>query len=70
MHSSAKDVHLVHTKNISGWHASGKTSRIHPNGTNTQENGVRWTQLLRLPYYDCVHMMVADLMHNLLLGLS
>ena len=30
--------------------------------------GVRYTELLRLPYYDCVRFVVIDPMHNLLLG--
>ena len=30
--------------------------------------GVRNTELLRLPYYDCVRLVVIDPMHNLLLG--
>ncbi|KDQ06169.1 hypothetical protein BOTBODRAFT_181838 [Botryobasidium botryosum FD-172 SS1] len=33
------------------------------------ENGIRWTPLLRLPYWDPTKMVVLDSMHNLLLGL-
>ncbi|EJF61882.1 hypothetical protein DICSQDRAFT_59914, partial [Dichomitus squalens LYAD-421 SS1] len=31
-------------------------------------HGSRWSELMRLPYYDCVAMTVIDPMHNLLLG--
>ncbi len=33
-------------------------------------HGSRWSELMRLPYYDCVKMTVIDPMHNLLLGVS
>lgn len=33
-------------------------------------HGSRWSELMRLPYYDCVQMTVIDPMHNLLLGAS
>ncbi|TFK81258.1 hypothetical protein K466DRAFT_502435 [Polyporus arcularius HHB13444] len=33
-------------------------------------NGARWSELLRLPYYDSVRMTVVDPMHNLLLGVA
>lgn len=33
------------------------------------KNGVRYTELLRLPYYDPVRMCAVDTMHDLLLGL-
>lgn len=32
------------------------------------ENGVRYSELLRLPYFDIVEYHVIDPMHNLLLG--
>lgn len=34
-----------------------------------QKNGVRWSQLLRLPYWDPTRSLVVDGMHNLFLGL-
>ena len=33
-----------------------------------QEYGVRYTELLRLPYFDTVPFSVVDPMHNILLG--
>ncbi|KAI0366608.1 hypothetical protein BV20DRAFT_913843, partial [Pilatotrama ljubarskyi] len=33
-----------------------------------KQHGARWSELMRLPYYDCVRMTVIDPMHNLLLG--
>jgi hypothetical protein len=33
------------------------------------ENGMRWSELLRLPYCDVAHFVVVDAMHNLFLGL-
>ncbi|KIJ09290.1 hypothetical protein PAXINDRAFT_87674, partial [Paxillus involutus ATCC 200175] len=33
-----------------------------------QINGVRWTELARLPYFDLVRHTIIDPMHNLLLG--
>lgn len=33
-----------------------------------QEFGVRFTELLRLPYFDTVRFIVIDLMHNMFLG--
>ncbi|TBU21201.1 hypothetical protein BD311DRAFT_679081, partial [Dichomitus squalens] len=33
-----------------------------------KQHGSRWSELMRLPYYDCVAMTVIDPMHNLLLG--
>ncbi|EJF56722.1 hypothetical protein DICSQDRAFT_70886 [Dichomitus squalens LYAD-421 SS1] len=35
-----------------------------------KQHGSRWSELMRLPYYDCVAMTVIDPMHNLLLGKS
>jgi hypothetical protein len=35
-----------------------------------QKHGVRWTELVRLPYFDPVRFTVIDPMHNLLLGES
>ena len=37
--------------------------------TIVAETGVRWSQLLRLPYFDPSRFVVVDLMHNLFLGL-
>ena len=34
-----------------------------------KRNGVRWSELLRLPYWDPTHHVVIDGMHNLYLGL-
>ncbi|KAJ3558229.1 hypothetical protein NM688_g1044 [Phlebia brevispora] len=34
-----------------------------------RQNGVRWSELLRLPYWDPTRFVVIDPMHNLLLGL-
>lgn len=34
-----------------------------------QEHGIRWSELLRLPYWDPIHFTVVDSMHNLYLGL-
>ncbi|KDR79752.1 hypothetical protein GALMADRAFT_62004 [Galerina marginata CBS 339.88] len=33
------------------------------------QTGVRWSELLRLPYFDPTHFVVIDTMHNLFLGL-
>ena len=33
-----------------------------------QKYGVRYAELLRLPYFDTVHSIVVDPMHNILLG--
>ncbi|TBU44114.1 hypothetical protein BD309DRAFT_815173, partial [Dichomitus squalens] len=33
-----------------------------------KQHGSHWSELMRLPYYDCVAMTVVDPMHNLLLG--
>ncbi|TDL15548.1 hypothetical protein BD410DRAFT_732539 [Rickenella mellea] len=38
-------------------------------GDYFKENGVRWTELARLPYLDLVRCTVIDPMHNLLLGI-
>ncbi|KAJ7148294.1 hypothetical protein C8R46DRAFT_872991, partial [Mycena filopes] len=32
------------------------------------ETGLRWTEFLRLPYFDVSRMIVVDCMHNLFLG--
>ena len=34
-----------------------------------KESGIRWSELLRLPYFDIVQCVVVDAMHNLFLGL-
>ncbi len=31
-------------------------------------SGVRWSELLRLPYFDIIRCVVVDVMHNLFLG--
>jgi len=33
------------------------------------QTGVRWSELLRLPYFDPTRFVVVDVMHNLFLGL-
>lgn len=33
------------------------------------EHGVRWSEFMRLPYFDTVDMTLIDPMHNLLLGI-
>jgi len=33
-----------------------------------KEHAVRWSEFAHLPYFDLVHMIVIDPMHNLLLG--
>jgi hypothetical protein len=35
-----------------------------------KETGVRWSELLRLPYWDPTRFLAIDGMHNLLLGLT
>ncbi|KAJ8514310.1 hypothetical protein ONZ45_g8127 [Pleurotus djamor] len=35
----------------------------------TQSTGIRWSELLRLPYWDPIQFTVIDTMHNLFLGL-
>ena len=34
-----------------------------------QEHGIRWTELLRLPYWDPIKFTAIDSMHNLYLGI-
>ncbi|KAI0054698.1 hypothetical protein BV25DRAFT_1816687 [Artomyces pyxidatus] len=34
-----------------------------------EKHGIRWTELLRLPYWNPIHFTVVDSMHNLYLGL-
>ena len=34
-----------------------------------KQSGIRWSELLRLPYFDIVQCVVIDAMHNLFLGL-
>ncbi|KAJ3528879.1 hypothetical protein NM688_g7934 [Phlebia brevispora] len=34
-----------------------------------KQNGIRWSELLRLPYWDPTRFIIIDPMHNLLLGL-
>lgn len=33
-----------------------------------KENATRWSELVRLPYFDMCRMIVIDPMHNLFLG--
>lgn len=33
-----------------------------------QKHGVRFTELLRLPYFNTIHFIIVDPMHNLFLG--
>ena len=35
----------------------------------SEENGVRYTELLRLEYFDIIRMMITDPMHTFLLGM-
>lgn len=35
-----------------------------------KENSTRWSELVRLPYFDMCRMIVIDPMHNLFLGMS
>lgn len=35
-----------------------------------QEHSTRWSELMRLPYFDMVRMFIIDPMHNLFLGTS
>jgi len=35
-----------------------------------RKTGIRWTELLRLPYFDPSRFVVVDAMHNLFLGLT
>jgi hypothetical protein len=45
-----------------------------PNKTSktqfVKENATRWSELVRLPYFDMCRMIVIDPMHNLFLGMS
>lgn len=41
----------------------------HERETIFQETGIRWSELLRLPYFDPSRFVVVDAMHNLFLGL-
>ncbi|GBB97640.1 hypothetical protein RclHR1_03020018 [Rhizophagus clarus] len=34
------------------------------------ETHVRWSEMLRLPYYDLIRHLVVDPMHNLFLGIA
>lgn len=34
-----------------------------------EKNGVHWSELLHLPYWDPIRFTIIDLMHNLYLGL-
>ena len=34
-----------------------------------KQSGIRWSELLRLPYFDIIQCVVVDAMHNLFLGL-
>jgi len=36
---------------------------------HVKETGVRWSELLRLPYFNPIRHLVVDPMHNLFLGL-
>ena len=35
-----------------------------------QQNGVRWSELLRLTYFDPIRFIIVDLMHCLFLGIA
>ena len=45
----------------------GKTTQEERNRAESQY-GVRYSELLRLPYFDCIRFTVIDPMHNLFLG--
>lgn len=55
-----------HLKAAKEWRdAPNKTQRK----TLFKKTGIRWTELLRLPYWDPTQFVVVDAMHNLFLGL-
>jgi hypothetical protein len=39
-------------------------------GRFVKENGVRWSEILRLPYFDLIRFLVVDPMHCLFLGIA
>ena len=46
-----------------------KNARTRKDATNLlKANGVRWSELLRLPYWDPTRFVVIDVMHNLFLN--
>ena len=47
-----------------------KTSSEAERKRKEKENGTRWSVLLDLPYFDPIHHVDIDIMHNLLLGLT
>ncbi|KZV91933.1 hypothetical protein EXIGLDRAFT_577710, partial [Exidia glandulosa HHB12029] len=54
------------------WRAQAEAYRIASPSERLRlkkENGVKWSELLRLPYWDPTRFTVVDAMHNLLLGL-
>ncbi|TFK23365.1 hypothetical protein FA15DRAFT_594286, partial [Coprinopsis marcescibilis] len=46
-----------------------RASNIHEREALFKANGVRWSELSRLPYFDLARFVVPDAMHNLFLGL-
>ena len=45
------------------------TSDEEARASQFEKYGIRWSELLRLPYFDIVRCVVVDAMHNLFLGL-
>jgi hypothetical protein len=42
----------------------------HERKQHVSETHVRWSELLRLPYFNLIRFLVVDLMHNLFLGIA
>ncbi len=58
---------LLHRQYAQEWiKCSAKNTREH----HFKEHGVRWTELLRLPYMDPIRFAVVDPMHCLFLGVA
>lgn len=59
--------HVVeHRKHAEAWRDAGSEEERE---VIFQAHGIRWSELLRLPYWDPVHFTVVDSMHNLYLGI-
>ncbi|OCH85284.1 hypothetical protein OBBRIDRAFT_740161 [Obba rivulosa] len=56
----------AHRAHAESWNSAQSTVERE---TLFKSTGVRWSQLLRLPYWDPIHFTVIDSMHNLYLGL-
>ncbi|KAI0654589.1 hypothetical protein C8Q70DRAFT_883959, partial [Cubamyces menziesii] len=55
-----------HLRNAERWRDA---SSAEERGKIFEDHGVRWSELLRLPYWDSIKYTVVDSMHNLYLGL-